>query len=46
MLARSLLGIPVRRIITFYANGSSLLQRSEPNYELSSSNVEVVAPGQ
>jgi hypothetical protein len=46
MLARSLLGIPVRRIIIFYANGSSLLQRSEPNYELSSGNVELVAPSQ
>ncbi len=33
MMARSLLGIPVRRIIIFDANGSSMTVHSEPGYE-------------
>jgi hypothetical protein len=33
MMARSLLGIPVRRQIIFYADGSSVTGHSEPGYE-------------
>lgn len=33
MMARSLLGIPVRRQIVFYANGSSMTGHSESGYE-------------
>jgi hypothetical protein len=33
MLARSLLGIPVRRRIVFYAGGSSMAGHSEPGYD-------------
>lgn len=32
MMARSLLGIPVRRLIIFHADGSSMMGRSEPAY--------------
>jgi hypothetical protein len=33
MLARSLLGIPVRRLIIFYADGSIMRLQSEAEYE-------------
>ena len=33
MMARSLLGIPVRRSIVFNDNGSSMMGHSEPGYE-------------
>ncbi len=33
MLARALLGIPVRRRIVFYAGGSSMTGHSEPGYD-------------
>jgi len=33
MLARALLGIPVRRRIVFYAGGSSMTGHSEPGHD-------------